>query len=234
MLELIVKLRQEIGKKNNQLRKQGLIPAILYGHGVKNIPLVVKAQDFEKIYQEAGESTLVKLKVKSKNEKDKERVVLIHDIQKNPVTDKIIHVDFYQVKMDEMLNAEVSLNFIGQSPAVIEQNGVLVKNIQQVEVEALPQNLPREIKVDISSLKTFDDNIYIKDLELPAGVKIIAEPEEVVASVVPPRKEAELEELEGAPEEKVEEVKVEAEEKREVKAEEIEEKAEKKQEESSK
>ena len=227
MLELAVKLREETGKNNKQLRKQGFIPAILYGHKTKNTPLMVKYQDLENIYKETGESVLIKLKIKDqKDAKDKERTVLIHDIQKEPMTDKFIHADFYQVKMDEVLRAEVPLEFIGQSPAVAEQSGVLVKSIQEVEVEALPQNLPREIKVDISTLKTFDDNIHIKDLEVANGVKIMASPEEVVASVGPPRKEQELEGLEKAPEEKVEEVKTEAEEKREVKAEKIEEKKE--------
>lgn len=223
MLELSVKLRPETGRQNNQLRKQGLIPAILYGPKIKNLPLIVDYSDFEKVYQGAGESTLITLKLPS-NQKQKERKVLIYQVARNPVSDKFIHIDFYQVRMDKALKTEVPLEFIGRSSAVVEENGVLVKNIQEVEVEALPQDLPREIKVDISPLKSFDDNIYIKDLTLPSGVKITAEPQEVVASVVPPRKEAEIEELEKPPEEKVEEVAVEGEEKKEAKAEEVKEK----------
>ncbi|OGZ32477.1 MAG: hypothetical protein A3I88_03070 [Candidatus Portnoybacteria bacterium RIFCSPLOWO2_12_FULL_39_9] len=235
MLELAVKLRQKTDK-NKQIRKQGLIPAVLYGHRIENQSLTVKTRDFEGIYREAGENTLIKLKIENKklktgNEKAKikeERTVLIHDVSKDPVTDKFIHADFYQVKMDEKLKAEVPLEFINQSPAVLEQEGVLIKSIQQVMVEALPENLPKGIKVDVSFLKTFNDNIHVKDLEAPLGVKILAGPEEVVASVIPPRKEKELEEIGKTPEEKIEEVKVEGEEKREAKAKAEEEKEEKK------
>ena len=214
MLELSTKLRPETGRQNKRIRKQGFIPAILYGHKVKNLALMVDSQDFEKLYQEAGESTLIKLKIGDGQDKTKkERVVLIHEVAKDPVSDEPIHIDFYQVKMDESIKVEVPLIFTGQSAAVKEKEGVLIKNIQSLGVEALPQDLPHQIQVDISSLKTFDDNIHVKDLELPSRVKIEAQPEEVIASVIPPRTKAELEKLEEAPEEKIEEVKVEAEEK---------------------
>jgi len=219
MLELSAQLRPVTGRQNEQIRKQGLIPAILYGHKVKNLALIVEAQQFSKVYQEAGESTLVKLKISGSQEKEKsakagttssqkERVVLIYEVAKDPVTDKPIHIDFYQVKMDEPISTEVPLVFVGESPAVKELDGVLVKNIQSLEIEALPANLPHQLEVDISSLKTFDDNIHIKDLKLPAGVKTEAQLDEVIASVIPPRTRAELEALEEAPEEKIEEVEV--------------------------
>jgi len=207
MLELSVKLRPETGRGNKQIRKQGLIPAILYGRKIKNLALSVKAQDFEKVYQEAGESTLIKLKTREGPDKvKKERVVLIHEVANDPVSDEPIHIDFYQVKMDEPIKAEVPLIFVGESPAVKEVEGVLVKNIQSLEVEALPQDLPHQIEVDISSLKTVDSKIHIKDLKLPTTVKIEVQPEEVVVLVIPPRTKAELEKLEEAPEEKIEEI----------------------------
>ncbi|MAF20416.1 MAG: 50S ribosomal protein L25 [Parcubacteria group bacterium] len=208
MLELSVKLRQELGRQNKQVRKQGFIPAILYGRKVKNIPLLVKEHNFEKVYQVAGESTLIKLKIQG-GDKDKERVVLIHDTAIDPVSDHFIHADFYQVKMDEVIKVEVALNFVGISEAVETEGGVLIKSIQQVEIEALPQDLPHEIEVDISSLKTFDDNIYVKDLKIPDKAKLAANPEDLIASVIPPRTKAELEQLEEAPVESVDEVEVE-------------------------
>ncbi len=140
----------------------------------------------------------------------KERMVLIQEVARDPVSDKIIHIDFHQVKLDEAIRAEVPLVFVGSSSAVERESGVLIKNLQHLEVEALPQDLPPEIQVDISPLKTFDDNIYIKDLTISEKVKIMAEPEEVVASVIPPRTKEELAELEEAPVEEVEEVEVEA------------------------
>lgn len=220
MLELQAKLRSA-KDKNNQIRKQGFVPAILYGPKIKNTSVMVKQNDLDKTYKEAGESTLLKLEVKDSDKKgEKENLVLIHDIARDPVSDQIIHVDFYQPRLDVAITAEVSLEFIGQSPAVDTLGGILIKNIHQVEVEALPQNLPRAIEVDISSLKTFDDIIHIKDLKMAAEAKINAEPDEVVALVESPRTEEELEKLEEAPQEKIEEVEVEAEEKKKVEAEE--------------
>jgi large subunit ribosomal protein L25 len=137
---------------------------------------------------------VIKLKIdeKSKN-------VLIHDVAKDPVNDKIIHVDFYEVRMDKAIRTEVPLVFEGEAPAVKNLEGVLVKNITEVEVEALPKDLPHEIKIDISSLETFDDHIRIKDLKLSEGVKILAELEETIVSVIPPRTQEEIEELEKKP-----------------------------------
>ena len=204
MLELYAKIRNRIGRGLSQLRKEGYIPAILYGQKAENIPLKVNKKEFKEIYNKVGESELIKLEIitnKDKESKD-ERVVLIHDIQKDPITDEFIHIDFYQVRMDKPITVEVPLVFTGESPAVKNEGGVLVKNIKSVEVEALPLDLPKEIEVDISSLKTFDDNIYIKDIKLPSKVKINADPEEVVASVVPSK-----EEVPEVTEEKVEEAK---------------------------
>ena len=210
MLKLSVKLRQETGHKNKAIRKQGLVPAILYGHKIKNLNLSIKEQNIEKMYKQAGESTLIKLSIAAdKDESVKERMVLIHSVSKDPVSGKIVHVDFYQVKMDELTTVEVPLIFVGESEAVETDKGVLIKNIQVVEIEALPQDLPSEIEVDISVLKTFDDNIYIKDLKIPEKSKIKNNPEDSVASVIPPRTKAELEDLEEAPVEKTEEVEVE-------------------------
>jgi large subunit ribosomal protein L25 len=208
MLELLAQLRSATGRQNKQIRKQGIIPAILYGHKVKNLLLSIKQKDFKKVYQKAGESALIKLDLErgESTAGKKERIVLIHSLDKDPVSDKIIHVDFYQVKMDEPITTEVPLVFNGKSLAVDREGGVLIKNFNSIEVKALPLDLPREIEVDISCLKTFDDNIYVKDLKIPARAEITAEDKEVVASVVPPRTKAELEELEEAPVEEIEQV----------------------------
>lgn len=216
MLELSVNLRSEIGNKNNALRRKGLVPAVLYGHKIKNILLIIDALKLEKIYKKAGENTLIKLKITKQDKSDvEERVVLIHDIDKDPVKDNLIHVDFYQVKMNEAISAEVPLIFIGKSSAIDRDGGLLIKSFQHLEIQSLPQDLPHEIQVDISSLETFDDKICIKDLKISDKVKIMAEPEEVVVSVIPPRTQEELEQLEEKPEEKVDEIKVEGEDKKE-------------------
>jgi len=214
MLELKAKPRQELGKKTNKQRKAGQIPAVIYGHGIKSEPLYVEKKDFLKTYKEAGESTLITLEIGGKN-----RNVLIHDVARDALSEGIIHVDFYQVRMDEKIKAEVPLNFIGESDAVKSEGGVLVKNIQELEIEALPKDLPHHIDIDISALKTFDDHIFVKDLSIPDNVKILVQTDEIIASVMPPRSEEELAALEEKVEEKVEEVKVVGEEEKAAEAE---------------
>ncbi len=210
MIELKAKIRKELGPKNNKIRKQGLIPAVLYGPKVDNLNLSIDYNVFDQIYQKAGESTLIKLNIEGKKEiKEKERVVLINDLTKDALSDKIIHVDFYQVRMDQEISVEIPLVFSGESEAIKSLDGVLVKSLQSVNISALPKDLIHEIEIDISSLKTFDDIIRIKDLKVPENIKIEAEPDEAVVSVAPPRSEEELEALEATPEESIEDIEVE-------------------------
>ena len=133
-----------------------------------------------------------------------ERPVLVHEIQKDYVSDKIIHIDFFQASLKEEVEANVPLVFEGVSLAVKELGGTLVKHFSELEVKALPQNLPHEIKISIDGLKTFEDHILVKDLILPKEVKIIAKPDEIVVSVSRPAKVEE--ELAVPVEEKVEDV----------------------------
>ena len=204
MLSLSAKIRKDLGKKVKALRKKGMIPAILYGSGIKNLPLEIDAKEFEKVLNGAGESSLIKLQVQDEDKKNKEFVVLIHEIENDPLTLKPIHIDFYQPKLKEEVEALVPLIFEGESKAVKELGGTLVKNISEVKVKALPLNLPKEIKVSIEKLKTFEDEIFISDLKLPEGVKILKDPKEIVAFAAPPEKVEE--ELAKPVEEKVEEV----------------------------
>ncbi len=207
MPELNAKTRKTIGKKVKSLRKKGIIPAVFYGAKTKSESIKVNYGEFEKIYNQIGESTILKLNIKdSKTKKEKTKNVLIHEVAKDPVTDKFSHIDFYAVRMDKPITADVSLVFEGESPAVKNLEGTLVKNINELKVEALPADLPSEIKVDISSLETFDDLIKIKDLDVSKDVKILADKQEAVASVSPPRTEEELAALEEEVEEKPEEV----------------------------
>ncbi|MCK4474165.1 50S ribosomal protein L25 [Candidatus Parcubacteria bacterium] len=219
MFTLSAAIRNE-KEKVKTLREKGFLPAVLYGPKIKNFSLQLNEKEFEKLFKQAGESSLISLEIKDKKEKF---LVLVHDFQKDPLKGNFIHVDFYQPALDEETEATVPLEFIGEAPAVKELSGTLVKNISEVEVKALPQNLPHEIKVDISCLKTFDDSVLIKDLIIAKEVKIIKEPEEIVALVTPPEKVEE--ELEKPIEEKPEEVeKVEKEEKEETEEEKTEKK----------
>jgi len=208
-LELKSKKRTLLGKKVKSLRREGIIPAVVYGGKEGSVPIELDLKEFSKIFKTAGETTLIKLLVDSEKFKN----VLVHDISRDSVNEEINHVDFYEVKMDEKITTEVPLIFIGDAPAVVDLGGVLVKAMQELEVRALPSDLPRQIEIDISQLKTFDDNILVKDIKLPKNVEILENLETSVATVNPPRSEAELEALKGEVVEKIEEVKVEAEEK---------------------
>jgi len=211
MISLSAKIRKDFGKKTKSIKKAGKIPAVVYGPGVKNFSLEIDYKDFQNVFKQAGESSLIELNVEGKQEK---RPVLIHEIQKDPVSDKFIHVDFFQVSLKEEVEAAVPLVFLGTAPAEKELGGTLVKNITEVEVKALPQNLPHEIRVSVDGLKTFGDHILIKDLVLPENVKVLKKPNEIVVSVAQQRKIEE--ELEKPIEENVEGVeKVEKEKKKE-------------------
>lgn len=211
-MELQVQQRKIFGKQVKSLREDGLIPAELYGHGLENIHLSVPAKDFSKLFKEAGESTIINLVLSNAeglNLENKKLPVLIHDVSIDPLSDKIIHIDFYQVRMDKKITTSVPLEFIGEAPAVKEKEGVLVKAVQEIEVEALPADLPRNIEVDLSRLSDIGMNIHVKDLEIDKKVKVLADPETVVAIVTEPAKEEVVEKPIT-----VEEVKVEGEEKK--------------------
>jgi len=218
-LELKSEKRTLLGKRVKSLRRRGIIPAVVYGGKEGSVPIELDLKEFSKVFKTAGETTLIKLLIddpafaKASAGKEKFKNVLIHDISRDPITEEMNHVDFYEVKMDEKITTKVPLIFIGDAPAVIDLGGVLVKAMQELEVRALPADLPHQIEIDISQLKTFDDNILVKDIKLLKNVEILEHLETSVATVTPPRSEAELETLKGEVEEKVEEVKVEAEEK---------------------
>jgi len=175
MLKLKAKIRQE-------LKRDGSTPAIVYGHKIKNALIEVNDADFDKLYKQTGETSLISLEFG-----DEKRVVLIRDVQTDPVTDKYIHIDFYQVKMSEKIKVEVALNFIGQAPAVIEYGGILIKNMDKLEIEALPKDLPHEIGIDVSQLKQIEDHICVKDLNIPEGVEVLIDKEQVVAMITSPK-----------------------------------------------
>lgn len=194
--------RSGVKEKLPQLRRRGKIPAVLYGHNIKNETMLLERTPFEKVYAEAGTSNLVDLTI----DKQKPRRVLVSDIQYDPVSDQVIHVDFYQVRMDEAIEAEVEVEYTGISPAVKEDGGVLVKNFDKIKVKCLPGDLPSKITLDISRLKTFDDAIKISDLKFSDKVEILHDPTVVLTTVTPPRSEEELKQLEEEVTEDVEAV----------------------------
>jgi large subunit ribosomal protein L25 len=206
-MDLAVVKRERFGRSVKSLRKQGLVMAELYGRGIENLHLSVNSKDFKKVLHEAGENTLINIVL----EDGTKRPVLIYDIQADPIKDNLLQVDFYQVRMDEKIKAKISIEFIGQSEA-IKSGGVLVKSMQEIEVEALPADLPKNIEVNISSIKNIGESIYIKDLKIGKAVTIMVPGETVVATIVD--KVTEEEEVKAAAEIKIESVAVESEEKK--------------------
>ncbi len=158
------------------------MPAVLYGPGVESTPLAVSAKDFEKALKEAGETSLVMLKL----EDGKTHNVLIHDVAKDPLTLAPIHADFYAVRMDKPIEAKVPLVFAGESPAVKNEGGILVKVAHELEVKALPKDLPHELSVDLSRLEHVGDKIHARDLALPPSLEVHADLEKVLVLVEAP------------------------------------------------
>lgn len=195
VVELVASKRSVVGKAVKALRQNGLVPAVVYGHEAKSEPLEISARDMERVYAQAGGNKIVALKVGS----GKARNVLIHEVQTGGLRGELTHVDFYVVRMDEALSADVPLRFVGESDAVFKEDGVLVKLMESVEIECLPADLPESIEVDISVLDSFDKTITLAQLELPKGVKLAQDDlAQLVAKVEPPRTEAEMAELEAS------------------------------------
>ncbi len=191
ILVLDAQVRETLQKKNKQLRSRGFVPAVLYGHDIKNQNLQLQEIQFGKFYGQVGESTLVDLKIA-----DKDPVkVLIHDVQFDPLTNAPMHVDFYQVRMDEKITAKIPLHFVGVALAVKDLGGTLVKNISELEVECLPADLISSLEVDISLLVDFEKDIRVKDLTIPQNLDVKNDVNDTVVLVEAPRTEEELKAL---------------------------------------
>lgn len=204
-MELQAQSRTQLGKAVRNLRNQGLIPAEFYGRGFPNQTLSVARGDFEKVLRSAGESSVITLVVDGKKHPS-----IIHDVQYDSISGEIIHTDFYGVHMDEKITAHVPVEFTGEAPAVKAHGGVLNKAVSEIEVEALPADLPHSFTVDLSTLENIDQSIYVGDLSVPANVKVLLDAETAIVTVMPPVKEEEV----VAPVLDVADVKVETEEKK--------------------
>lgn len=162
--------RDDLGRKVKKLRKSGQIPATVYGKNIKSVSITVPADTFAKTYGEAGETGLIELSVDGAV-----RSVLVHHVQKDPVTWAILHIEFHQVDLKEKVHANVPLELIGESPAVTEKRGVLLTILDEVEVEALPTDLVDKIEVDVSGLMEVNQEVKIGDLKIPAGLTVLSD-----------------------------------------------------------
>lgn len=186
--QLQAETRSVLGKQVKKLRREGILPANVYGKDLSSTAVQVKVDDFESIFKEVGETGLVDLMVEGKK-----RPVLIKNVQYEFRYHTPLHADFYQVNLKEKVKTMVPLEFIGEPKAVADNLGNLIQPISEVEVEALPESLPENITVNVEPLSAVDEQIQIKDLTTDEGVTILTDPEQVVAKIAEIVEEAEPE-----------------------------------------
>ena len=179
-IELTAHKRDLLGKKVRFLRRKGVTPVNLYGHGIESSALQIETPALKKALAQAGKTSLVHLKIGSTK---RPHMTIVRGIQRDPVKGELLHVDFYQVRMDQKLKIEVPLVLTGKAPAVKEFGGILVQEMSSIEVECLPANMPHSIEADLSGLVELDQALHVKDLHVGEGVAITADPGKVVAKI---------------------------------------------------
>lgn len=176
-MELTV-TKRELTTKPHALRSKGVLPAVVYGRSEESTPISVNHKEFEKIFHKAGESTVITLKGLGV---DKD--ALIHEVTTHAVSGEILHADFYAIQKGQTVTVSVPLEFDGESPAVKELGGILVKVMHELELECEPKDLPHSLTVDITKLDTLESQIKVSDLKIPASAKLSVSLDEVVAMI---------------------------------------------------
>ena len=191
MEEVVVKAdrRTVVGKQVSALRRAGKLPAVLYGRHIDPMPISLDLKESTRILDRLSPSALILIKMDGE-----QHYALVRDKQRNPLLGSLRHVDFLAVSLTEKVRSSVSIQLTGESPAVEELSGILVLNIEELEVEALPRALPERIVVDISGLKEIGDTIFVREISLPAGIEVLSDPDEAVVLVTQPVIEEEIEE----------------------------------------
>jgi large subunit ribosomal protein L25 len=174
---LKVEKRKVLGKQVKKLRKSGVLPANVYGKNIKSQSLQVLAKDFMQVYEKAGETGLVDISLDGKL-----TPVLIQNVQKD-YKGNTLHADFYQVNLKEKVKAMVPVEVLGEPKAVVDKIGILMNILDEVEVEALPENLPEKLEINVSHLANIDDQITVSDLKPPQGVEILTDATQVVSKI---------------------------------------------------
>ena len=187
------------------LRNSGKIPAVVYGAGMEPISLTVESVSFVKLYNQAGESSLIDLAIDG----SAPIKVLIHDLQHDAIKNQITHVDFRQIDMNKEMTATIELHFVGEAMAVKSLGGTLNKNQDKLDIKCLPKDLVSAVEVDLSVLDTFEKAIHVKDVVLPAGIQAVEDPNQLIAKVSAPLSEEELKAMEEATAPAIDQIEVE-------------------------
>ena len=190
-VKLAVDPRIVTGKKVKALRREGIIPAHLYGRDTESLAVQASEQSILNLLRSAGGNAIIDLQI---NGEDAPRPVVLRGVQRHPVTGDLVHIDFFQISLTETLHSEVPLVLTGEAPAVGVYGGVLLQSLAHVTVEALPGDIPEQIEVDVSGLEELDTAVFLRDLAFPPNVEVIADLDQVVAKVAPPRLQAEVDE----------------------------------------
>jgi len=179
-MQLKAATRQILGKRSRRLHREGKLAAVVYGHSAEATPLVLDRLEFQKVFVKSGRTHLVDLVVDgSRTEK-----VLVREIQSHPRRLGPIHVDFYQVNLEEKIRVEVPIRLTGESAAVKRGDADVLQPIHELEVECLPAEIPAEFEVDLTPLAEIDDGLRVSELSVPKGITILADPEELVVKIV--------------------------------------------------
>jgi large subunit ribosomal protein L25 len=203
-VELTVAQRSVLGKKVKALRRNGITPANVYGHRLESQAVEVDTVTLAHTLKKLERNAILSLSIEGEKAV---RPVIVREVRRDLLNDKIVHVDFYQVSLAEKMKADVPFIFIGKAPAVEDLGGILLQGLDSIAVEALPADIPPHFEIDISSLTTFDSSVHVRDLVVDPKVHVLTEGDSVITSVAPPRKvvEAVVEEGEAAAEEGKEE-----------------------------
>jgi large subunit ribosomal protein L25 len=185
--QLAAERREVKGKKVSYIRAAGRLPAVVFGRGLESDAVSIDTHEFESLRRHAGSNALIDLTVDG----GKPTPVLVYGVQNHRVTRRPLHVDLYVVRMTEELTVDVPLVSDGESEAVTNAGGTLLHTLESVRVRALPDHLPQSIHYSIEPLRTFDDAIHVRDLEIPSDATLLTDLDEVVAKVLPPRVEEE-------------------------------------------
>lgn len=205
-IELSVASRDILGKKVRHLRRQGITPVHLFGHGIKSLPLQCDTAELEQVLAQAGQTALISLKI---DHEKKSRTAVLREFHRDWRKGRLIHADFYQVRMTEKIRLEVPIVLIGEAPALkASKDNMLDHELETLTVECLPGNIPAHIEVDVSSLNERGQAIRVKDIAPGEGVVILNDPELVMAKIgsrhvekAEEEREEAVEEAAGAPEE---------------------------------
>ncbi len=179
-LKLEVTPRQVLGKKVKDLRHQGITPVNLYGRGIDSQALQVDTKNLQQVLTQAGETDIISLSIAGNKTP---RTALVRAVQRDPLNRLLLHVDFYQVIMTEKIKAEVPLALIGEAPAIKDKGGILLHIIKTLTVEALPNDLPHALEVDLSHLEEIDQGVFVADIHLSDGVTLLADPTQMVVKI---------------------------------------------------